>query len=267
MKSSTPIKVWSLDNDKDYFARLWRGVKDDWQQSLIVFIGLTCLFTVTLLYLEAKVIDARLYGAIFIVVSALMVTLLQMRRQKKTRVKKVIQHDFDPVSLGILYFGAALSFLSLLISQQIGSLFVLIVAIFFSLASLAFFSAVFSRSIRGFINTRAAPIVMPLTFIASVLGFILGLLPALSQGSGVIRVIVIYFGFAWVVAILVTLFRDVKNELARVLFVIFFVIAAVIRFCEHDTIGIIGGIFLMGIAVLLYLVATDRLHPYGEVSE
>ena len=108
---------------------------------------------------------------------------------------------------------------------------------------------------------------MALTFTVSVLGFVLGMLPALSQDSPVIRAVIIYFGFAWVVAILVTLFRDVKDELARVLFVIFFVIAAVIRFREHETIGIIGGIFLMGIAVLLYLVATGRLHPYGKVSE
>ena len=108
---------------------------------------------------------------------------------------------------------------------------------------------------------------MPLTFFAFILGFALGWLPALSQVSTVIRVVVMYFGFAWVVAMLVTLFRDVKSELARILFVIFFVIVAVIRFCEHDIIGIIGGIIFMGIAVLLYLVATDRLHPYGEVSK
>jgi hypothetical protein len=264
MKSSTPIKVWSLDNDKDYFARLWRDVKDNWQQSLIVLIGLTCLFTVTLLYLEAKVIDGKVWQASFVVVSALMATLLSMRRHRKTKVKKVIKHDFDPVSLGILCFSFALP---LWISQQISGLLVLIVTIFVSLVSLAFFFAVFSRSIRRFINTRAAPIVMPLAFSAFVLGFALGWLPALSQVSGVIRVVVMYFGFAWVVAMLVILFRDVKNELARILFIIFFLFVAVIRFCEHDTIGIIGGIVLTGIAVLLYLVATGRLHPYGEVSE
>jgi len=267
MRGSTPIKVWSLDNDKHYFSRLWRTLKDDWQQSLIVLIGLACLFTVTLLYLEAKTIDAKVYGAVFVVVSTLMAALLQMRRKKKTRVKRVIQHDFDPVSLGILYFGVALSFLSVLISQQIDSVLALGVAIFFFLASLAFFSGVFSRSIRGFINTRAAPIVMALTFIASVPGFVLGFLPTLSQDSGIILAVVMYFGLAWMVAILVTLFRDVRNELARVLFVIFFLIVAVMKFREHDAIGIIGGIFLTGIAVLLYLVATDRLHPYGKVSE
>ena len=266
MKSSPPIKVWSLDNDKDYFARLWRDVRDNWQQSLIVLIGLTCLFTVTLLYLEAEVIDAKVWQASVVVVAALMAALssMQRRRHRKAEVKKVIQHDFDPVSLGILCFSFALS---LWISQQSSGLSVLIVAIFVSLVSLAFFFAVFSRSIRRFINTRAAPIVMPLTFSAFVLGFALGWLPALSQVSGVIRVVVMYFGFAWVVAMLVILFRHVKNELARILFVIFFLFVAVIRFCEHDTIGIIGGIVLTGIAVLLYLVATGRLHPYGEVSE
>jgi hypothetical protein len=265
MKSSTPIKLWSLDNDKDYFARLRREVKDNRQQSSIVFIGLMCLFTVILLYVEAKVIDVKVFSASFIVVSVLMMAmLLSMRRHRKPKVKKVIQHalkPFEPVSLGILYFGFALSLL--LINQQINDLLVLIVAIFISLLSLAFFFAVFSRSVRGFINTRAALIVMPLTFFA----FVLGWLAALSQVSGVIRAVVIYFGFAWVVAMLAILFRDVKNELARILFVIFFLFVAVIKFCEYDTIGIIGGIFLTGIAVLLYLVATGRLHPYGEVLE
>jgi len=256
--------MWSLDEDKDYFAGLWRDLKDNWQQSLIVLIGLACLFIVTLLYLEAKVIDTKVWQAVVVVVSGLMAALLSPRRRRKAGVKKVVQHDFDPVSLGILCFSFALS---LWISQQTSGLSVLIIAIFVSLVSLAFFVAVFSRSIRRFMNTRAAPIVMPLTFFAFVLGFALGWLPALSQVSAVIRVVVMYFGFAWVVAMLVTLFRDVKNELARILFVIFFVIVAVIRFCEHDTIGIIGGIIFMGIAVLLYLVATKRLHPYGEVSE
>ena len=76
-----------------------------------------------------------------------------------------------------------------------------------------------------------------------------------------------YFGFAWVVTILMILLRDVKNELARILFVIFPLFVAVIRFCEHDTISIISGIVLIGITVLLYLVATGRLRPYGEVLE
>ena len=80
MKSSPAIKVWSLDNDKDYFARLYRGVKDNLQQSLIVLVGLACLCTVTLLYLEAKVIDAKVWQAVVVVVSGLMAALLSPRR-------------------------------------------------------------------------------------------------------------------------------------------------------------------------------------------
>ena len=266
MKSSTPIKVWSLDNDKNYFARLWRDVKNDWPQSLIVLIALTCLFTVTLLYLEAKVINVKVLQAslVVVVVSAFIAMSLSMRRHRKAKVKKVIQHNFNPVSLGILYFSFALL---LWISQPISGLLVRIVAIFVSLVSLVFLLAVFCSSILWFINTntRVAPIVMQLAFYAFVLGFALRWLPALSQVSGVIRGVVIYFGFAWVVTILVILFRDVKNELARILFIISPLSVAVIRFCEHDAIGIISGIVLTGIAVLLYLVATGRLHPRGEV--
>jgi len=257
--------VRRLSYDKDYFAALRRCVKNDRWQSLTILIGLPSLFALTLLYLEARVIAAKTFFILFVGVSTPTVVLLQTRMKKKTGVKTPTEHDFDPVSLGILYFGAGLSLLSLSIVEHIGGLSVLIVAVFFSLASLAFFCAVFSSSTRGFINRRAGPVVMSLTFIAAIPGFVLGLLPALSQGSGVVPAVATYFGIAWVVAILVTLFRDMENELLRLLFVIFFVIAAVMRFFQHDVVGAIGGIFLIGIAALLYVVATGRLRPYGKV--
>jgi hypothetical protein len=264
MKSSTPVKVWSLDKDKEYFVGLWRAVKGNWKQNLVVLIGLACLLTVTLLSLEAKVIDAKVWEASVVVVMAIMAILLRHRIRRRAEVEKVVQHDFAPVSLGTLWFSFALT---LWISQQIRVWYTIIIEIFFSLGALAFLVAVFSRSMRKFLNTRAAAIVMPLTFVAFVFGFALGWLPALSQVSGVILEMIVYFGSLWVVAMLLVMFRDVKNELARILFVVFFLIAAVIRFCEHNIIGIIGGITLTGIAVLLYLVATGRVHPYGEVSE
>ncbi|GAI50160.1 unnamed protein product, partial [marine sediment metagenome] len=45
------------------------------------------------------------------------------------------------------------------------------------------------------------------------------------------------------------------------------IMAALIKLWKLDTIGIIGGVTLLGIAALLYLVATHRVHLYGEVSE
>jgi len=105
------------------------------------------------------------------------------------------------------------------------------------------------------------------TLLAFVFGFALGWLPAITQGSGVIREVIVYFGFLWAVVMLVVMFRDVKNELAHILFVVFFIAAALIKLWKLDIIGIIGGVALMGIAGLLYLVATRRVHPYGEVSE
>jgi hypothetical protein len=264
MKSSTPVKVWSLNKDKEYFAGLWRSAKLNWKQSLVVLIGLVCSLTVTLFYIEAKVIDAKVWEASVVVIMVVMAILLRHQIRRRAEVERVAQHDFDPVSLGTLWFSFALT---LWTSQQIRSWQTMIIEILVSLGALAFLVAVFSRSMRMFLNTRAAAIVMPLTLVAFVFGFALGWLPVLSQVSGFVLDVVVYFGFLWVVAMLLVMFRDVKDGLACILFVVFFLIAAVIKFFEHDIVGIIGGITLTCIAVLLYLVATGRLHPYGEVSE
>jgi hypothetical protein len=264
MKSPTPIKVWSLDRDKEYFVKLWRAVTKNWKQSLVIFIGLVCLLAVTLLYIEVKVVDTKIWQASSVVVVMVMaILLLRLRVRRRAKVEKVVKHNFDPVSLGTLWFSFALI---LWISQKVSELSTQLIAIFVSLGALAFLVAVFNRSMRKFINTKAAAVVITLTLFAVVFGFALGWLPALSQVSGVIREVIMYFGFLWVVVMLLVIFRDFKSELARTLFVVFFLFGAVIKFCEHDIIGIISGIVLTGIAVLLYLVATGRLHPYGKVS-
>ena len=126
--------------------------------------------------------------------------------------------------------------------------------------------AVFSHSTRGFLNARAASIVIPSTLLASLFGFTLGWLPILAQISDTAREAIIYGGFLWVVIMLIVMFRDLKNELVRTQFIVFFIVTASIKISKLDSIGIISGITLFVIAILLYLVATGRAHPYGEVS-
>jgi len=259
MKSSTAEKVWSFGWDKKYFVGLWIDVKKNLKQSLVTFIGLTYLLTLTLLYLEVKAVDVKVWGASVVVVVVVMTVLLRPRIRRK-----VVRHNFDPVSLGTLWFSFALS---LWISQPIREWYIIFIEICFSLGALAFLVAVFSRSMRMFINTEVASEVMLFTLLAFVFGFTLGWLPAITQVSGIIREVILYFGFLWVVVMLVVMFRDAKNELAHILFVVFFIMAALIKLWKLDTIGIIGGVTLLGIAALLYLVATHRVHPYGEVSE
>lgn len=321
MKSSLPIKVWSVDNDKDYFARIWRGIKDDWKQSLTVIIGLTCLFTVTLLYLQAKLVDAKIWAVSFIVVVVVMTILLHPRQHfagfrqdiknnwkqhlvvlvglvcllavtllylklkainvtvwtvliavimivmlvmaillRRRKPRKTARYNFDPVSLGTLWFSFALT---LWISQPIREWYIIFIEIHLSLGVLVLLVAVFSRSTRIFLNTEVAPLVMFFTLLAFVFGFTLGWLPALSHVPGPMREVIVCFGLLWVIVMLMVMFRDVKHELARILFVVYFVTAALIEFCDHN---VIGAITLFVIAALLYLVATDRVHPYGEVS-
>lgn len=96
---------------------------------------------------------------------------------------------------------------------------------------------------RTFLNTRGAPFVIGLTFTALSFGFALSMLGSLSafpQVSFINRVIVqviVYFGFAWIVIILLVLFRDAKNELAQILFAAFLIFLAIMKLLGHDYIG------------------------------
>jgi len=246
---------------REYFRGLWQDIKKNWKQNLVVLVGLACLLAVTLLYLKLKVIDVTVWAAsLAAIMIVMLVTAILLRRRKH---RKVVRRNFDPVSLGTLWFSFALT---LWIGQPIREWYTIFIEVCFSIGALAFLVAVFSRSMRMFLNTEVAPEVMFFTLLAFVFGFTVGWLPALSQVSGAIREVIVYFGFLWVVVMLVVMFRDVKNELARILFVVFFFIAALIRFWERDIIGVIGGIALLIIAAVLYLVATSRVHPYGEVS-
>ena len=216
----------------------------------------------TLLSLEVNAIDIKIWEASVILVFVILSVLLGNR--KKGAVKIAKSHDFDPVSLGTLWFSFALS---IWVTQQTKNWYTTGIEILISVGALAFLIAVFSWSMRDFLNTKASAIVIPLTLIAFIFGFALGWLPALSQVSGILLDVILCFGFLWVVVMLFVMFRDLKKDLARIMFVIFFVIAGVIKFCQGGLIGILGFIILIGIGAISYLIATGRIHVYGEVSE
>ena len=79
-----------FDKDKDYFIRLCQATKDNWKQSLVLFIGLTCLFTVILLYLNVVVIGANVFIVSFLAIFAVMV-IAWWRINRKVKAKKVVR--------------------------------------------------------------------------------------------------------------------------------------------------------------------------------
>ena len=127
--------------------------------------------------------------------------------------------------------------------------------------------SVYFPPIRTFMNTRAAPIVLPLTFFGAILGFMLDWLPAFSSSSGIVLEVIVYFGFIWLVTILLVMYRDVKYEILRVLFMVFFMFAAALKFYDHSLVGNIAGATLLVIVILMYLVVTGRVRPDGKLEE
>jgi hypothetical protein len=87
------------------------------------------------------------------------------------------------------------------------------------------------------------------------------------QTSGIppqIIEIIVYFGFAWLITMLLIRFKDAVPQVFTFLFVLFFFCNAGIKFDLKDN---VGGFALLIIGFLVYLVAAGHLHPYGKVSE
>ena len=181
----------------------------------------------------------------------------------------------NPVSLGTLYFSFALSLWS---SGQINSGSIFGIAILTSLISLAFFIAVFSNSVLNKLSKWVVKPLVSLTFLAFVYGFIIGWLQAFSQVSGIALQVIAYFGFAWIIAILLIMIRDTakqpsknKNRLftfvrnyISYLIIVAFLIIAVIKFLNRD---FWGGGYLIVIAGLSLSVVRGWLKLQGDVFE
>jgi hypothetical protein len=227
------------------------------------------LFAALLLFLY----DRQLIAAGFGILGFAMWVIALWRVSRKIASKKVTIHDFNPISLGTVHFGFAISIWTIWASSQISDIRMFAIAIIVSLTSVAFFVATYNKPLRTLLNTVAAPYVIGLTFVALAFGSVFGIvgsIPAFPQTSLANRIIVqiiVYFGFAWIVTILLAMLRDIGNELARILLPAFLVFVAVTKLIHSDVVSIIGGIALIAIAVVSYLVITKRLNPYGEVFE
>ncbi len=199
-----------------------------------------------------------------------------MTENKKTDAKDAVKF-VNPVFLGVLYFSFSLSLWS---SEQISNWSIFGIAILFSLISIAFFVAVFSQYVLSKLSKWVLTLVS-LTFLAFIYGFTTGWLQALSQVSGTVLQVIAYFGFAWIIVILLILVRDSakqpnnkKNRLSPfiqlirpyvpyVIVAAFFIIA-VIKFLNHD---FWSGVYLIVIAGLALSVARGWIKIHGEIFE
>lgn len=183
---------------------------------------------------------------------------------ENTKANNKDKYLYNPMSQGILYFGFALS---LWASNQINEPQIKGIAIFFTIISFIFFVAVFCKWVLKLTKTISKGLAF-VTFLAFVYGFIIGWLQTFSQLSGVILQIIVYFGFAWLVAIILTMVKDIKSKRYRVsgsIMVILILLAvAGIRFYSQDCIA--GGV-LIAIAILIILVAFGWLKVYGSILE
>ncbi len=262
------VKQHFYDKDKEYFIKVWQNTKEKWKQTAVVIVFAAGLFTLLFLKWFTTLLSNWLYSVIS-AVFILAIYFIWQRINKETNKrkpedKKVNTHDFNPVSYGVLYFGFALS---LWATIKTDTLTTFIAPVLVCLVSAVFFVAVFSRPLRKWLNTKAAPVVLQLTFWVLLLGFFYDWIPAYLEKTGITLQVIFYFGFLWLVIILLTIYRDVKWELLRLLFVIGFLAEAIRRIFDFTPIGYIGGATLFVIAGLMYFVATGHLKLYGKLED
>jgi len=185
-------------------------------------------------------------------------------KSSKSRITSEVKHDYNPVSLGTLYFSFSLSLWS---SNQIRDIPVFLIAVISSLISLAFFVAVYSQDTLKFLNTRVVIILVPTTFVAFLYGFTIGWLQTFSQTSGIVLQAIVYFGFAWIVTFLLVIVKQIKPTRRKpmgTLTAVALLIIGGIRFSNHDFIA--GGV-LIAIAILVLFVAINWLKIQGDLLE
>lgn len=170
----------------------------------------------------------------------------------------------NPLSSGILYFGFAISLWS---SKQIDNNQIMGIAILFTAVSIVFFLAVYSKWIFNLVNKVNKYLTM-LSFIAFLYGFMIGWVQTLSEVSGVILALVVYFGFAWLVTIILIEVKEIPSKRTRVTATIavaaILISIAISRFVAADYYG--GGALSI-ISILMFLVALGTLKLQGSIFE
>jgi hypothetical protein len=259
-----PTKKSFFDKDKRYFTKLWQTTKEKWKQTVVITVGMVALLVVLILNLFTTFVTDWLFAALWIVIWAIILFVWQRVNKRHPKVKKHTAYTFNPVSVGVLYFGFTLSLWDTI---KADSLLTYVVPVLTFLVSAAFIMAVFNQPVRKFLNIRATPVILPLTSWTLLLSFILDWLPAFPHTTEISWQVLAYFGFLWFITILLVMYRDVIWEPVRILSIIFFLIAAGIQIHDLNIVGYIGGAILLLIAIVMYFVATERLHPYGNLEE
>jgi len=176
------------------------------------------------------------------------------------------KNNYNPLPLGLLYFGFALSLWTI----EKPSVATVVIASLSTLVSLAFFIAIFWERFLVFLYTKVVKKLIPTTFVISLFGFVFGWLQTFSQIQGLILQVIVYFGFAWVAAMLLVEVNEIKQSLRKsvgIFTAAAFMVLAVIRFFEHNLVGYIAGGELIALAILILSVAMGWLPVHGKVLE
>lgn len=177
-----------------------------------------------------------------------------MTKDKKLLSEK--EYELNPLSWGMLFFAF---WLSLIISPVEMSISQIIIAWFCFGLSIILWISIFIPWLRAqYKKTAVKKTIIPIVFEITIASFVIGFISSVSEMNEIIRNIVIYFGFIWVVTYLLILIRASNKGIGIIVSLVFIVNGAYLISNAKNTPDLIAGIVSILIGITSVFIAIRR---------
>jgi hypothetical protein len=170
--------------------------------------------------------------------------------------KKEEKYELNPLSWGMLFFTFWLTLIVLPLKVTIGQI---ILAWFCFGLSVLLLTAIYVPWLRKqYKKPSIRGMVLPIVFDITMASFIIGLATSLTGTKGVIRYIVVYIGFIWVVTYLLILVRASIKGIGILASVAFFGYGIYLMAQANDESHMISGIVSTLIGIVMGYISIKR---------
>lgn len=169
--------------------------------------------------------------------------------------QKEEKYEINPLSWGMLFFAFWLSLMVLPIELNILQK---ILAWFCFGLSVLLLIAIYSRLRDQYKKPKIKRIVLPVVFEITVASFVVGFISSLSSLNEILRQVVIYFGFIWVVTYLFVLIRASNKGIGIIASLVFIVDGAYLASHATNSPDMIAGAVSILIGLFSGYIAVKR---------
>lgn len=179
-----------------------------------------------------------------------------MSRAKARTVEKEEKYELNPLAWGMLFFAFWLSLIILPIQLSIGQK---ILAWFcFGFSVILFISIWVPWLRKQYKRPTIKTSVLPIVFEITIASFVVGFISSLSSIGEILRQVVMYFGFIWVVTYLFVLIRTSNKGIGVIASLVFIVHGAYLVSQANNSPDMIAGIVSILIGLFSGYIAIKR---------